>query len=318
MAKKTDAGRGLGKVLKRAGQARVGLALPSSGREKTNGSAGPPQHFVTGMSVAPVIPEGAMYETIDYGDPSNVSPLTVQARGDALNLARQRAQGQAPRRGAGSGERAVPIDELESHGPIPKGWRPPTPRFPGLGQDQVSEFASEQPPTHYDPDAAIRRMNEPIFTPPAAKPRTGLALRPLLEEDVDQVWDWIRTEETRAEAFFGVYIRTALQLHMQMRNMITQESQGSAMVRAVDSGGMLIGLAAAWPLDHTDKLATLHLYIRPDLRNRLAEILPSLIAEGERVIPAGLRLAIVPEREGWIELLRPLGFVAHTVLIRER
>lgn len=144
------------------------------------------------------------------------------------------------------------------------------------------------------------------------------SLRPLVVEDVDQLWDWIRTEPDRAQPFFGEYLKSALALHQKMQHLMMLEQQGEAAVRAIVVQGTFIGLALLWPVNLKDRIAQCHLYFAPPYRHIVPKLLGDLVTLGERLLPPGVRLAVYGNRDGWAELLTPLGFVAHTMLIRER
>lgn len=340
----TVGGKALGKVMTRAAarQKRVSLEPEDRAQQadrdaRTGEGQGGSQPW-TPPSQRSGRPELALESQIDIGDPANVrSPLVIGARGDALAQARSRMNMTAPRRN-GNRERAIPSQELETRGPITERFRPPALRFPGVDAGPMNgdspddtqydirygkaESLERSPSRHYDPEAVIDRLQGQatagLLAPPQNRRSSPLSLSPLREEDVDQLWDWIRTEEDRAEQFFGEYIKTALHLHQNMARMLKLEASGQAIVRAIELNRQFIGLTIAWPINHADKIANLHLYIAPTLRQHIDKILPMLIEAGDQVIPQGLKMALVADRPGWEQLLAPLGFVTHTVLIRER
>jgi hypothetical protein len=258
-------------------------------------------------------------ESLDFGSPENIpSPLTIGARGSAVAQARLRTQ-LRPSNGRLKSE-AVAIEDLESRPPISKGFRPPPLRFQGMGEPLATDGEGQPEPEPQAEERQPELEGADDGERPSSDRSSGLTLRPLLDEDVDQVWDWIRTEPDRAEPFFGEYFKSSLALHTKMRAMLQMESQSQALVRAIDwgEGYGLCGLAIAWPINWKDRLATLHLYLAPDVRHQAVDLLPELIAEGEALLPSTMRLAVLSNRPGWQQLLEPLGFIAHTVLIKER
>jgi hypothetical protein len=283
------------------------------------------------------------------GTPATISPLTADLRRRAATRAATRMQG-APAADAEPGPRAHarpvldPVAALDDEAtaftatvftaahefdsgeydvtPPPDLAQPPA-SFQSAGRMAASVPVA--PVAASDPFAARiaeleRQLAElrPNVAPEALGVGVGwLTARPIAVDDVDRLWDWIRTEPDRAAAFFGTAPSSALALHQLFHGYAEADRRGSAIARSVDVHGQHAGFAVLAPILAADRVAVAHLYLAPSLRGHLDEIVPALLDEAERALPPGIRV-VVYGHAGWNRLLELLGFVAHTLLIRER
>lgn len=215
----------------------------------------------------------------------------IQARVPAL------PQGYEPRDMGDDGVEPVPAGRDEYFGPR-RGTLAAVQRMRGPNTPHEGD----------DPDPTV-----PVHVVRSTAP--ALALRPATVEDVDRLWDWIRQDGDLGKAFLGIECRTSLTLHETMQQFVLAQQQGTALLFALEDGGHHQGFVIVNPLDLSDQVGRLHLYLAPAVRGTLAALLPKLLAVADREYP-DLSLIIAVEDEAAARLYRPFGFTTQYVLTR--
>lgn len=279
---------------------------------------------------------------IDYGSAENIpsQPRTLN-RGSAITASRTRATMPDPNfnpRG-GARERAIPAQELETRPPIDEfamrdyrrgtaqGFNQPQTAARGIGQGLARQM-EEEPDNNMGQgdewDAKIARMQaqaqvQPVQqTQPASVAGVRILAHHVTPADADRMWDWVRQDQDRGAVFFGTPMLSGLHVHEQMAAYVKADRKGAAIIRAMYVNDQPIGLAILHPIDPEQRVAVAHLYLRPDLRGNLPQLLPLLLDEAEAHLPDGIRIAVYENRPALAALLSSHGFVPHTLLIRDR
>lgn len=148
---------------------------------------------------------------------------------------------------------------------------------------------------------------------------TGLYIRPPFPEDTDNLWDWIRRDDTLGQEFLGRPYRSSYQLHELMKHLIGAEHDGTGLIRAIHYQQYHLGFAMLSPILGPENTALMHLYLRPDMRGKIAEMIGSFMELAALLAP-GVHLAVYPndavQAKLYARLLVPLGFQQHVMLIR--
>lgn len=155
---------------------------------------------------------------------------------------------------------------------------------------------------------------------PAAKPAVSkFQLRPIAIEDTDALWDWVRADADKGQAFFGKPIENSMQLHDLMKGLVLAEAQGTGMVRSIFFGDVQVGVLALVPILSTEKIALMHLYLSGPVRDRVQQLLVPVVQLAVALVP-GYHLGVIaltkPQHDQMTTLLTPHGFKAHTLFIR--
>ena len=167
------------------------------------------------------------------------------------------------------------------------------------------------------------------FTPPPAVlyterfassvPRgtSDVTLAQTTVEDIDQLWDWVRADREGTTAFLGLAHPNTASFFSQIGQIGQKEKDGVAWLRSIKRGDSLIGFVILDPIQRGNPpVGKCHIYVSPDERGSLPELLPSLIAEGDRLLP-GVTLFVATSEEGWATMLKAVGFASQIVLTRQ-
>ena len=174
--------------------------------------------------------------------------------------------------------------------------------------------------------ASLKQTQAPQMQapPPAAAPQKWLNAQPVVIEDTDRLWDWLRADAQSGYRFFGATFTNSMSLHNTVRALQQAEDNGVGLLRAIYVVGQSpspqhIGFVMLNPIMTDERVALAHVYLRADVRGRLAQLLPSLLQLAAQEMPE-FRIAVLPadvtQRRLYESLLGPLGFVAHTILVK--
>lgn len=164
----------------------------------------------------------------------------------------------------------------------------------------------------------------PTRPPPAAEAAPGVAVRSVTIEDVDRLWDWVRADGDNGAAFLSRPMQTSMDLHGVMETLLTAESAGTALIRAIyyegaADGDQHLGFAALAPILPVEQVAVMHIYLRPEVRGQLAQLTGPLIQLASSLLPT-YTLAVLSADAAWARLhrqvLAPLGFVEQVLFVR--
>ena len=143
----------------------------------------------------------------------------------------------------------------------------------------------------------------------------GIAVRPVTLVDIDNLWDWVRSDEDHGRAFLGRVMPTSLDLHAFFRDLQDREATGATATFAVDQHGVHVGFVVFDPISLQMATACLHLYLAPEVRGSLAVLLPALLGLADERFPA-LTLLVATTSAAAARLYRPFGFETTFVLRR--
>lgn len=190
-------------------------------------------------------------------------------------------------------------------------------RQPKLDQRTTQQAVTQQVTGQRDiRQRAIQGQAQESFAP-------HLIVVPMSLEDTDRLWDWLRQDTKGDLAFFGREIRNSQDLHAMMQLLVNGESVNKAIGRSIyfiDANRVAhhIGLAALMPILSTERVALMHIYLSPETRGGLAQLVPALVGEARNLLP-DFRLAVMSTDDTWRRLHRqvlgPLGFTEHTMFI---
>lgn len=168
------------------------------------------------------------------------------------------------------------------------------------------------------------RANAGAEQRPAAAPQApGIVAYPVSFLDVDRLWDWIRADSDRGQAFLGAAVETSLDLHQRIRQIQSHEAMGVAMVRSLyregdGAAGWHLGFLMLHPILSTERIAVVSMYLQRDSRGYELRILPAVLALAAQIVP-GFKLAVMAadegQRQAYSALLQPLGFTPHTMFV---
>lgn len=143
-------------------------------------------------------------------------------------------------------------------------------------------------------------------------------------EDVDRLWDWVRQDKDRGQAFFNRVILNSRDMHAFMQAVV-ELAGDKAMAKSIYyiEGTLTpvhVGFVMLLPILSAELTAMLHVYLRQDIRGKLGEVTADLIDDVAALVP-GYRLAVWSPSEEWVRLHRrvlvPVGFVERTMFVRE-
>lgn len=151
----------------------------------------------------------------------------------------------------------------------------------------------------------------------AFKPK-GLLLDQVSVEDCDRLWDLTRSDPDGTSTFLGVTFANSRKLFTYIENLAASERKQEAAFYAIRESDALIGFVILHPIYHGDDgpIATTHIYLEPDSRGRLQSLLPSMMAEADRLAP-NTHLRVITQRQEWATMLKSVGFESHLVLTRK-
>ncbi len=183
------------------------------------------------------------------------------------------------------------------------------------------------PPTA--PPAVVPHYDDPESVTPDPTPasatkvhytdafrQNAITLDHVTIEDCDQLWDWVRTDKEGTAEFLGATFANSRALFDYIAKVAQHERDGTAALYAIREGD-LIGFAMLWPIQReTGKapIATAHLYVAPDARGRIKQLLGVLIGEADRL---RYNLSVITQRQEWATALAESGFATHFLLTRQ-
>lgn len=177
-----------------------------------------------------------------------------------------------------------------------------------------------QMPVFEPPPTPVPVPSAPVQSAPVA-PRAQpvaqhqLVLSTVEYAHVDQLWDWIRADSARGQAFFMRPIQHSIELNDLIRTLINGEQAGTSVLRAIVWGPQLMGFVLLAPIMSTERVAMLHTYLAPEVRAHTGTLLTTLIPQLASFVP-GHRLALLNGSADDIKALEPLGFKVFTMLVR--
>lgn len=197
---------------------------------------------------------------------------------------------------------------------------------PGIRRGVRPQFATARPlpPKHETPavtpvvDAgAVAPNSSVLYTEKfAPKPASEVALRPTTVDDVDRLWDWIRSDRDGTTAFLGHTHQNSRAFFEQIGQIAVKERDGVAWMRSISRGDELIGFVVLDPITRgTHPVGTCHIYINPETRGQLPALLPSILADGDRQLP-NMTYFVATQDDALSSLLQSAGFSAQIVLTR--
>lgn len=155
--------------------------------------------------------------------------------------------------------------------------------------------------------------------PIASRSVPALLVRPIVVEDADRLWDWIRHDPDQGAGFLGKVFATSILLHDFMRILVNAETSGLAIIRAIHHGPHHLGFAMLAPILADERTALMHIYLRQDVRGQLAQFTGPLVEIAEQIVP-GVHLAVASPDKAWQRLHRsilvPLGFTEHAMFVK--
>lgn len=135
-------------------------------------------------------------------------------------------------------------------------------------------------------------------------------VRAITDEDLDRLWDWIRTEEDRAAGFFGgTTIGSARQLYGYFAAL-----PASSIARAITTPAEHIGIVVLHPVHAETREAGVSIYIAPGHRGHIQAIIAALLHRCDEEY--GFSLVQVITDPVRVRLWEPFGFKVTYVLHR--
>jgi hypothetical protein len=122
------------------------------------------------------------------------------------------------------------------------------------------------------------------------------------EEEIDQMWDWVRADDDKGAKFLGSAPTTSRQL----RDLLSQFQFLSALIEDTPNGPRFIGLFGFGP--YNLKMAICHLYLGPEFRNRIKALVPRLMHLAQDSYPDVEMFAISTNDKALARLYEPMGF----------
>ena len=183
--------------------------------------------------------------------------------------------------------------------------------------DQSGEPESPEIPIRIADNGHVEDIDEAVNDAPllgnGADP--GIAVRAVTLVDIDNLWDWIRSDEDHGRAFLGKGMPTSLDLHAFFRDLQDREATGATATFAVEQHGTHVGFVVFDPISVQMATACIHLYVAPEVRGQLAILLPALLRLADARFPA-LTLLVATTSAAAARLYRPFGFETTFVLRR--
>lgn len=184
-------------------------------------------------------------------------------------------------------------------------------RAPALRRGAPARFATPVMapapiiPPEYPPDPAFTQtpaatVLRPTFTPDA------YVIDQVNVEDLDQLWDWVRSDREGTTGFLGV-------AHPHSQSFFSQMGECmSGWFRAVRHADALAGFAK---LILAPQAGTLLFYVEPTSRGALGQIVPAMVRAVDAEFPH-LALMVVSSQDDAITAFESTGFEKKTVLTR--
>jgi hypothetical protein len=164
-----------------------------------------------------------------------------------------------------------------------------------------------------DPDGAASVHYTQRF---AARGLSDVGLQPTTIEDIDRLWDWVRSDREGTTAFLGLAHQTTTTFFQQIAMIGQKERDGVAWLRSIKRDRALIGFVILDPIQSgRPPVGRCHIYVSVEERGHLPEFLPSILADGDRLLP-GMTLFVATDSEAMASLLKAAGFTSQFVLTR--
>jgi len=150
-----------------------------------------------------------------------------------------------------------------------------------------------------------------------APPAPQLDLADVTHQDLDQLWDWTRSDPNGVRDFLGTLPAHTRALYDWLYGVLTLQENKRARINSIIVNRRLIGFVVLAPIDRdsAEPKASVHLYLEPGVRGILPQLLPALLQVAEVAEP-GVTLMIETRRQEWARILERVGFVSSLVLTR--
>ena len=151
------------------------------------------------------------------------------------------------------------------------------------------------------------------FTAPA------ITLSGVSMADIDRLWDWVRSDPEGTQAFTGKTFENSRDLFAYIQQLAQKEREHKAAFYSIMDEVTLLGFIMLDPIirePRQNPVGTTHVYLQPEARGRLREILPAMLAQADQVAP-GMNLCVITSRGEWASTLEAVGFTTHIVLTRQ-
>lgn len=183
----------------------------------------------------------------------------------------------------------------------------------------------EIPPRDGDPDpldplaeSALVEQPDPIALGLPAQTQ-AVTLRPVTTEDVDQLWDWSRSDAEGVTAFLGRQLQNSRELFTAIGRLASLQQSGAAWMQSIARDSALIGFVLVCPIQRSNDLphpvGTVHIYVSQSERGDLQAIVQSMLDAYDGTYEP-MTLSVIVSRPEWAAVLQPLGFESSFVLTR--
>ncbi|NBR88201.1 MAG: hypothetical protein EB034_17950 [Verrucomicrobia bacterium] len=147
-----------------------------------------------------------------------------------------------------------------------------------------------------------------MFAPkPAAPPVRSTELSAVTVEDLDQLWDWARSDREGVSSFLNAHYPNSQAFFNRMAAVLADEQNGTAYLRSVRDANALVGFVMFSPI--VQKSATVHLYLTP---NTPTKVLNDVIDQ----LPRDMGLMLVAPTDEFAAKFADYGFQSKIVLTR--
>lgn len=147
----------------------------------------------------------------------------------------------------------------------------------------------------------------------------AITLRAITTEDVDQLWDWSRSDAEGVTAFLGRKLQNSRELFTAISRLAELERSGAAWMQSIVRDSALIGFVLVCPIQRSHDLphpvGTVHIYVSQSERGDLQAIVQSMLDAYDGTYEP-MTLSVIVNRPEWVAVLQPLGFEPSFVLTR--
>lgn len=171
-------------------------------------------------------------------------------------------------------------------------------------------------------DAAEDETPAAEIPPVVAEPADAAAVDPspytvraITDEDLDCLWDWIRQDDDRGEAFLGFTPKTSRELQYYFATLAAKVGDGIASLYTICSGDLTAGIAILAPIDRPNRKIITRLYFAPFVRGLAQEIIPVLLDLVNQT-HEGFGLVATTTDEARMRLYRAFGFNMTYLMMR--
>ena len=140
-----------------------------------------------------------------------------------------------------------------------------------------------------------------------------ISVRPVVDGDIDRLWDWVRADDDRGQTFLGFQPATARELYGMFASRFSGSPDTAAW--AIDEQGIHQGFVLFNPITPQPLSATVHLYLSVAVRGRFLKIVQQLLGLLDAQYPL-LSLVVVTPDHARARLYRKVGFAMSYVLTR--